>query len=202
MIIGYLLSAFHSRFISVIKAFFNIRFSNQLAREEFSLTHPVSVFLSINFLVTSSLFILQLIYSDLFINWVSEFNFLNFLIVIIIIFLVYLIKIISIKLLGFIFRKSIISSEYIFITFLSNQIIGIGLIPVIIFIAYSKQSFENGFIYTGIVLLIVAFIMRIVKGTITALVSREVSPFYLLLYLCTFEILPLLLGFKLIEKLL
>ena len=201
MIIGYLFSAFHSRFNAVVKAFFATRFANELAREEYSLTHPVSVFLSVNFLLTCSLFILQLISSDTVFASVSEMNFISFLLVILCVVVVCLVKILSLKILGFVFDKLHVVAEYTFSIFLVNHILGIGLIPIIIFIAYGKQSFESVFIYAGIALMAIAFCIRVGKGAISALTSGEVTLFYLFLYLCTLEILPLLLGFKLIEKL-
>lgn len=179
-----------------------MRFANQLAREEYSLTHPVAVFLSVNFLLTCSLFILQMISSNTIFSFASEMNFVSFLIVILCVTVVYLAKILSLKILGFVFDKVHISNEYTFNIFLVNQILGIGFIPITIFIAYGKQTFENVFVYAGIALMIIAFIIRIGKGAISALTSGESTLFYLFLYLCTLEILPLLLGFKLIEKLL
>lgn len=201
MIVGYLFSAFNSRFTSAAKAFFSMRFANQLAREEYSLTHPVSIFLSINFLFTISLFVLQLISSGKIISANVEFNFLSFLVVILAVLVVYLIKILSLKILGFIFDKPLVIGEYAFTIFLVNQIIGIAFIPVIIFIAYGQPSLADAFIYAGIALMAIAFLVRVGKGVISALSSGEVTLFYLFLYLCTLEILPLLLGFKLIEKL-
>ncbi len=201
MIIGYLFSAFHSRFVSMLRAFFLIRFSNQLSREEYSLTHPVSAFLSLNFIISCSLFIYQSISSKSVFYLTYESNFSSFLIVVFCVTIIYLVKTVSIKILGFVLEKQLVANEYIFILFLVNQITGIGLIPIIIFIAYGKKSIESGFIYIGIAFLIFAFIVRIGKGIVSSLSSRQVTPFYIILYLCTFEILPLLLGFKLLERL-
>ena len=200
MILGYLFSAFNSRFIAVIKAFFSNRFTEQLSREEHSLSHPSSVFLSANFLVTSSLFILLAIFSQG--NFaVLNFSFLSFLLIVGIVLGIYFIKILTLKILGFIFDKTIVVNEYIFIIYLVNQIIGISFIPVIIFIAYGQHTLANVFVYIGVLLFIFSLIIRVGKGAITVFSSGEVTPFYLFLYLCTFEILPLLLGWKLIEKL-
>jgi len=201
IIIGYLFSAFNTRFISAVKAFFSLRFANQLAREEYSLTNPVSVFLSVNFLLATSLFILQLITSGKIISAGIEFNFFSFLVVILAVLAVYSVKIISLKILAFIFDKSLVAGEYTFTIFLVNQIIGIGFIPVIIFIAYGEQALASAFIYMGIALILIAFFLRVGKGAIAALTSGEVTLFYLFLYFCTLEILPLLLGWKLIERL-
>ena len=201
VITGYLFSAFHSRFVSVLRSFFTMRFASQMAREEYSLTHPVSVFLSINFLITAPLFILQFISSGMFTDLLIENPFSYLLATILIVALIYFIKIIGIKILGFIFKKSALANEYTFTIFLVNQIIGIALVPVIIFIAYGAKSFSGPFIYTGLILLVLAFIIRVGKGIFAVVGSGSITLFYLFLYLCTLEILPLLLGFKLLEKL-
>lgn len=196
MIIGYLFSAFNSRFVAVVKAFFTARFAEQLSREEHSLSHPSSVFLSLNFLMTSSLFILLAIYS--FDNSFIPFSFPYYLLVFGIVLAIYFIKIITLKILGFIFDKTHVVNEYIFITYLVNQVVGIAFIPVIIFVAYGQPSFVNVFVYIGISLFALEFLIRVGKGAFAVLSSGEVTLFYLLLYLCTLEILPLLLGWKLI----
>lgn len=201
MMIGYLFSAFHSRFIAVIRSFFTMRYASQLAREEHSLTHPASIFLSINFIISCSLFILQVVSSSVFSRAGIEMSFIDFFIMLAGISAMYFVKIIVIKISGFIFAKQIIAAEYIFIIFLVNQIIGIVLVPIIIFIAYGNEPFRNSFIYAGIFLLAIAFIIRVGKGVLAVLSSGAITPFYLFLYLCALEILPLLLGYKLLEKL-
>jgi hypothetical protein len=201
MIIGYLFSAFHTRFIELVRAFFTVRFANQLSREEYSLTHPVSVFLSFNFLISCSLFILQLISSEEIFSFSAETDFVSYFILFLLLFLLYVVKIILLKILGFILDKQQALNEYIFTTFLVNQIIAIGFIPVNIFIAYGSPALAATAIYTGVLLMVIAFILKVGKGTLAALSGGGIAPFYLLLYLCTLEILPLLLGYKLIEKL-
>ncbi len=199
MIVGYLFSAFNSRFVAVVRAFFTTRFAEQLSREEHSLSHPSSVFLSVNFLVTSSLFVLLAIYS--FNNSLVPFSFLYYLLVFGIVLGVYFFKIITLKILGFIFDKVAVVNEYIFITYLVNQVVGIAFIPVIIFVAYGQHSLAHAFVYAGIFLFALEFLIRVGKGAFAVLTSGEVTLFYLLLYLCTLEILPLLFAWKVIEKL-
>jgi O-antigen/teichoic acid export membrane protein len=144
---------------------------------------------------------LLLISSEAVFSLGTEVNFSSFLIVALAVFALYAVKIILLKILGFILDKQQAMNEYIFTVFLVNQVIAIGLIPVNIFMAYGSPSLAIMSIYTGIILLVIAFIVKVGKGTLGALAGGEITLFYLLLYLCTFEILPLLLGYKLIEKL-
>lgn len=201
MILGYLFSAFNTRFIAFIKTSLTIRFVNQLSREEYSLSHPTSIFLSVNFFITTSMYILQLISSKkIFLSFI-DFSFTSYLLIVGFVFTVYLVKISVLKILGYVFDKVVLVNEYVFIIFLINQLIGIGFIPVIIFIAYGEQSFQNIFIYAGFTLFVLAFLIKVGRGAITIFSGREMSVFYLFLYICTLEILPLLIGIKLFYRL-
>ena len=201
ILIGYLFSAFSGRFNEVIRSFFTMRYATQLAREEHSLTHPVSILLSINYLLACSLFILQLLSFKNIFSLQIDFSFVSLLAICAVIVLINLVKIVSIKLVAFIFDKPQLAGEYVFTVFLVNQMVGIALIPVVIFIAYGAPSWMNVFIYMGILLLISGFCIRIGKGLLSAISGRAVTLFYLFLYLCTLEIIPLLVGFKLLENL-
>ena len=201
MLTGYLFSAFNTRFMAVIKSFFTARFASELAREEYSLTHPVSVLLSVNYLLTASLFILQVLAAKNIFPSHIDFSILSLLLIIGCLFLVYFIKVLSVAIVAFIYDKQQLAHEYTFNIFLVNQMAGIGFIPVIIFIAYGNSWLANLFIYIGLILMISAFVIRLWKGVIAAFSGSGTTLFYLFLYLCTLEILPLLIAIKLFEKL-
>ena len=201
MILGYLYSAFHSRFMNFLKAVFLSRFSVQASREERSFTHPVSLLLSLNFVLIASLFVLQLLTSNFLFHSEIEFSLVSFILVTLIILGVYFIKILFLKIFSFIIDKQETISEYVFTIFLVNQFFGIVLLPVVLFIAYGPRSFMQGYIYLGVLLACTAFLVRVWKGLSNVLLNREASLFYLILYLCTLEILPLLIGIKLFERL-
>ena len=199
MILGYIYSAFNSKFNTFVKAVFLSRFLVQASREERSLSHPVSLLLSFNFNLISSLLILQIICSGLLFSSGIEFTLPSFLLINLIILAIYFIKILFLKILSFIIDKLQTISEYIFIIFLVNQFFGIVFLPIVIFIAYSPSSFRTLFIYVGIVMICAAFLIRVGKGISTVLANRQATLFYLILYFCTLEILPLLIGIKLLE---
>lgn len=196
--IGYLYSGFNAQLKSVISSFFSFRVSNQSSREEQSLFHPASILLSLNFLLTASLFILYVATANKKLSLLINFSFLSFLIIIGIIFSTYLIKIAFHKLIGVIFDLRQQINEYVSAMLLSKQLLGICFLPIIVFISYGEKTVLNGIIYAGFTLLIVAYIFRVGKGTL-GLLRRKITLFYLILYLCTLEVLPLLLGIKLIK---
>ena len=82
--------------------------------------------------------------------------------------------------------------------FQMNQFLGILLIPVVIFIAYGPPSFTAGFIYLGVLLISLSFVVRVIKGVSSALKQKETTMFYIFLYFCTLELLPLIVLIKLL----
>jgi Domain of unknown function (DUF4271) len=201
MLIGYLYSAFNSRFNTFIKAVFLSRYSVQASREERSLSHPVSLLLSLNFILTASLFILQLLSSGKLFDSKMEFSLLSYLLIALTVFSTYVVKILFLRTVAFIIDKQEIMAEYNFTIFLMNQFLGVLLIPVIIFIAYGPKMLLVPCLIAGTGLIIVAILLRVGKGLSAALQRKEATLFYLILYLCTLEILPLLIGIKLFDTL-
>ncbi|TAL59122.1 MAG: DUF4271 domain-containing protein [Bacteroidetes bacterium] len=201
MLLGYLYAAFNSRFNTFLKVVFLSRYSVQASREDRSLSHPVSLLLSLNFILVSSLFILQLFSSGAFFHSEIKFSFLSFFLTALTILLVYFVKIIFLKTIAFVLAKQEIMTEYNFTLFLVYQFLGVVLVPIVIFIAYGPGSLREGFIFLGLALFLTAFLLRVGKGLSAVLEKRQATLFYLILYLCTLEILPLLIVLKLFEKL-
>jgi Domain of unknown function (DUF4271) len=200
VIIGYLYSVFRSRLNTFIKAVFITRFSVQISREERSLSNPVSLLFSLNFIVAMSLFLLQLISSGIIFKSQADFSFLSFVILAISIFVIYSFKIIFLKMIDFVLNKREKNSEYIITVFLMTQFLGVLLLPVVIFIYYGSTKYTDIFTYTGILLIVMAFGIRIGKGIHTALTKKDATVFYIILYFCTLEILPVLVGLKWITR--
>ncbi|HEY4799358.1 MAG TPA: DUF4271 domain-containing protein [Bacteroidia bacterium] len=200
LIIGYLFSAYNTRVILMAKALFAIKNNSAFAREEQSITHPASILLSLNFILNVALFAILLLTAKHVVAFVSTKNEILFLMIAGLVLLIYFFKAITIKILGTIFYSNSESKEYVHIVFLTNQMVGILFVPINIFLAYGNQLWASSMYKTGGVLLIVGFILRIVRGATLVLTNTKGQQVYLFIYLCTIEILPLLLAFKLFEN--
>jgi hypothetical protein len=110
--------------------------------------------------------------------------------------MVYLVKFLGLKVLGWIFNMPEIADSYIFIVFIINKVIGIFLLPFLVMLAFMEgTAFEIALVasWIGIAALICyRFILTY------AAVRNQVkfNPFHFFLYLCAFEIAPLLLIYK------
>jgi hypothetical protein len=110
--------------------------------------------------------------------------------------IIYLIKFLSLKFFGWLFNISATADGYIFIVFMINKIIGLYVLPFLVLLAFTDDIiYHVAFIasYIGIfALLSYRFILSY------GLIQNEIklNPFHFFLYLCAFEIVPLLLIYK------
>ncbi len=109
---------------------------------------------------------------------------------------VYLIKYLSLKFVGWLFNITATAHGYIFIVFMINKIIGIYILPFLILLAFTDNNiYEVAFIFSYLgVFALLAYRFILSYG----LVQNEIrlNPFHFFLYLCAFEIVPLLLIYK------
>lgn len=184
------------RIQQIIKAFYLNRYANQLAREESSMLNRVTFFLSVLFLFSISLFITQVV--D-FYGWeFQEIDQSLFLLIIAgAIVSIYLVKIATIQFMGFIFKTTKEAVEYTQTLLFFINALGLFLLPIVICIAFAQQIEVSVFINIGMGLIGLFMLTRLVRGIIIGVNSNHVSNVYLFLYLCTLEILPILILLKL-----
>ncbi len=99
------------------------------------------------------------------------------------------------RLLGFISETGAETSEYIFTMKIYNKMTGIFLLPIVCFMAWAPVGNRTGFIVAGLVIIALLYLKSLQRG-MKILLKKQFSVFYLFLYLCTLEFLPLLLFIK------
>jgi hypothetical protein len=97
--------------------------------------------------------------------------------------------------LGAIFDQRKIFNEYLNHVYFYNQFSGILLLPMTFLMIYTKGIFNDIIVFLTIFLLVAIFIIRIIRGVVFSS-KHSVLNFYLFLYLCALEIVPLLLLLK------
>jgi len=111
---------------------------------------------------------------------------------------IYIVKFIGLKVTGWLFNVSNATDSYIFIVFIVNKVLGILLLPFLLVLAFSREPLYGSGIYLswfGIgLLLIYRFILSY------AAIRKEVklNSFHFVLYILSFEVVPLLLIYKLL----
>lgn len=115
---------------------------------------------------------------------------------------IYGVKLMVLKLIGWALQVSETTDTYIFIVFTTNKIIGIALLPFLILLAFTYGVVNQVSVTAGISVIIGLLAYRYFLSYVSVHRQIKISFFHFLLYLCAFEIAPLLLINKLLFTLL
>ena len=108
----------------------------------------------------------------------------------------YLFKYLILKVVGWVFNLNRAVDFYLFVVFLTNKIIGIFLLPFLVLITFSGPILTEVGITLSIIMVSVFYIYRFIGSYSTLRKEIKISGLYFILYLCAFEIAPLLLIYK------
>ncbi|MFO7924567.1 MAG: DUF4271 domain-containing protein [Bacteroidales bacterium] len=184
----------------VLVSAFNFREAAKLYHEKNAPAQNMFLILHIIFAINGGLFFLFV--ADYFDLRLPDINpVLIFLSASAILVMIFALKSFFISVIGFLFDQSSLFSEYKHNISLYNKIFGILLLPVIVGLLYGGDFFHGPFIYGGMALAAVFYLLQFVRG-MEIIVKKEFSLFYLILYLCAFEIFPILVLYKLFQVLL
>ncbi len=186
----------YAKYISVLfQSLFNYSTAFRMFREKnYSILHG-AIRLELLFYMVLSIFILQVFVevstdsSVLSLRWYS--------LILAAVVSYFLLKKLAYYSLGSIFTSATDTKEFLFNMDNFNRVTGIILFPVVALIAY--LPFENPLVAVFLgALTIIAFYLMLIKRAVSILLKKQFPIFYLFLYLCTLEILPLLLIYKIV----
>jgi hypothetical protein len=111
------------------------------------------------------------------------------------VFGIYLAKRITLRAISILTAGDFSLSEYEYSVSLTNRMLGLVLFPLGLAIAYFPVYQAKNIIVLSGVLIVLTLVYRLLRSILTA-VESGVTPFYILFYICTLEILPSALGIK------
>jgi len=185
---------FEKYFGNLMTLFFRVSLRQQQIREQVLQTPLPSLLLNLLFIITGGLYACFLLHYSRFaptINfWLLYVNCMVGLGV------VYLVKFLVLKFCGWVFNIARATDTYIFIVFLVNKMLGIFLLPFLILITFSGPAARDIFITISLVMVFVLLMYRVLAAFRPVRNEIKLTPFHFFLYLCAFEIAPLLLIYK------
>ena len=184
------LKAFYQKFTKqLFLSVFAQRYANQYLKEENVFTERVTFLVTTIMLINMSLFLSKTIYGE---N-LTPFNFWNVAISIIVFFLI---KTIIIRLLGHLFLIKSLAKLGIYFSFLFDRIMGVILFPIIVFMFFSPINLSSMLFTFSVVIIVLFLLIKIFWIWKIGIGGFGLPRYYLFLYLCTLEILPLLVFTK------
>lgn len=125
-----------------------------------------------------------------------EAGFLQWLYIFLGVFGLYMTRHIAMFILGTFFPVEKESKLYNFTIIVFNLSLGIFLIPVNLLLAFGPEGIINGVLYFALVIIGILLLLRILRGFFISIPYLTSNTFHFLLYLCAFEISPILLILK------
>ncbi len=186
--------AFGKYLDNMFTLFFRVTMRQQQIREQLLQTPLASLLLNLLFAVSAGMYLnLILFYYKL--NPAPAF-WTSFSYCVALICLLYLGKLLILKTMGWIFNVSNATNTYLFIVFLVNKMIGMFLLPFLFLLAFPHPVLISGMVTLSFILLIALLIYRFIITYRPVRSEINVGPLHFIIYLCAFEIAPLLLIYK------
>ncbi|MFI5130075.1 MAG: DUF4271 domain-containing protein [Chitinophagales bacterium] len=200
VLIGFLLAfaflrqAFPKYFNDLFRLLFRTTLKQKQIREQLMQTPLPSLLLNAFFAFSAGLYI------DLLLHYFGRTPIDNFWLLFLYCSLglsvIYLVKFLGLKVTGWLFNIRAAADAYIFVVYLINKVIGIFLLPFLILLSFLQGDAFTVAMVLSFCGLGVLFIYRFLLTYTSVRNQVKFNPFHFFLYLCAFEIAPLLLIYK------
>lgn len=196
ILFGLLRRAFAKYFHDLFRVFFRTTLKQRQTQEQLLQSSLASVLMNSFFVLSAGLYLnFVLIHFQLVISG----NFwLQYAYCAAALATIYIVKYVGLKIAGWLFNMSNATDSYIFIVFIINKMLGIFLLPFLLLLAFATELLYNSAMiisWLGIgLLLIYRFILA--YGALRKEV--KLNSFHFILYILAFEVVPLLLIYKLL----
>ncbi len=190
-----LIKVFFSKYVdNIMTLFFRVTMRQQQIRDQLLQTPLASLLLNILFVVNGGVFLgfvakrYGIAPTDN--DWLLR-GYCSALLI-----AIYLGKFILLKITGWVFNVSHATDTYIFVVFLVNKMIGIFLLPVLVLMAFPYPPLYTVVLTLAYIMLALFLVYRFIISYKPIRNEIKVSRLHFFLYLCAFEIAPLLLIYK------
>jgi len=196
ILFGLLRRAFAKYFYDLFRVFFKTTLKQRQTQEQLLQSSLASVLMNSFFVLSAGLYVnfllqyFQLVIADNF--WLQYIYCAGALAAI------YVVKFIGLKITGWLFNVSNATDSYTFIVFIINKMLGIFLLPFLLLLAFAKDPLYSSAMvisWLGIGLLL---IYRFILSYRALRKEVKLNSFHFILYILGFEVIPLLLIYKLL----
>ena len=195
ILVAWTYTFYFKRFTILLSASFSKRYLSQLTREGNLLKERIAVSLSAVYILSFGM-VLYVISQTWF---TTQDFFLNgwslFLVLCLFLLLYWALKFILLRILGVVFRTQQSTHDYLVNSLIFTTLTGLSVLPLLPAVIYLRSE---ALLIACIVIIVLLFIIRFIKGVGVGLQLRRFSYLFLFVYLCALELLPLLILLKLV----
>jgi len=185
---------FPKYFSNVFQLIFQSPIRQKQTREQLQQNNLASLFSNILFILNASIFVSLIAIKN---GWVDLTLYSCIAYSVVGFTALYLFKFLFLWLSGWLFSQREAIGNYSFIVFLTNKVMGVFLIPAILLLAFSPLTVQDFAYNSALIIISILFVYRYLISFSMVRASLKVSAFHFFLYLCTCEVLPMLVLYKL-----
>jgi hypothetical protein len=196
ILFGLLRRAFAKYFYDLFRVFFRTTLKQRQTQEQLLQSSLPSVLMNIFFVLSAGLYLnFILVFFELNItdNFWLQYAYCAGALAII-----YVVKFVGLKLTGWVFNVSNATDAYIFIVFIVNKVLGIFLLPFLLLLAFTTGPLYGAAIYLSWIGIALLLIYRFILSYAAVRKEVKLNSFHFVLYVLSFEVVPLLLIYKLL----
>lgn len=199
LLLTYVMYTQRKRLRIIVNAIIAERYFNQFVREDNALVQRVFLILTLIFALILPLFICQVInYYHFNTNDIK--GFALYIVLLLLLAIVYFVKIITASFLGYVFMMEGVVKSHFYNVFLTNNLLGMFLLPIVTLITYGNGISIPFFIKMGLAIIVLGYAFRTLRSLFMNIGFKGGAVYHLFLYFCTLEILPLVVLFKLLSS--
>ncbi|MES2775155.1 MAG: DUF4271 domain-containing protein [Bacteroidota bacterium] len=194
LILGFIRYMFPKYFSDLFGLFFQVTFKQKAIRERLLENALPSMLLNALFFISGGFFLYAI---SGYYQWYVKDNFwysIGFWIAVLL--GIYGLKWLILRITGWLFQVQEMSKTYSFIVFLVNKVLGVLLLPIVVLMTLGPTSMHPALVTVVLFLLAALFIYRYIISYPAIRATVKVNQFHFFLYLCAFEIVPLLIIYK------
>lgn len=194
LLLGIIRSSYLKYFTDLFRAFMNPTLSQRQLKDQLSQSPFPNFLLNTFFAISLGLYLYlamqRLNYPTDAIAWLLIPG------LILLVGIIYLVKFIVLRFCGWLFGNAELIDGYVFILYLINKVVGILLTPFLVILAFCKPEIALPCLYISIFLIVLLVVYRYIRSYSLVHQHLSFSKLHFFLYLCAFEVVPVLIITK------
>jgi len=194
LLLGIIRMSYLKYFSDLFRAFLNPTLSQRQLKDQLSQSPFPNFLLNAFFAISLGVYFYLLMYRQQYI-----FNADAWLLIpglVLLVALVYIVKYLVLRFCGWLFGNADLADAYIFILYLINKVVGIMLVPFLVILAFCQPEIARTFLYISIFFIILLVGYRYIRSYSVVKQYLSFSKLHFFLYLCAFEVVPVLILTK------
>lgn len=190
--------SYRKYFADLFRAFFNPTLSQRQLKDQLSQSPFPNMLLNIFFAIALGLYFYLVLYRQQVFPQAEPWLLIPGLIILVAV--VYGSKYVMLRFFGWLFGNTELADAYIFILYLINKILGVLLAPFLVILAFCKPEIARTSFYISIFFIVLLIIYRYIRSYSLVRQYLSFSKLHFFLYLCAFEVAPVLILTKVLQN--